>query len=246
MDAYLDEVTRLDKMTSQTAITRAFPSTIISVGTSDFDSFMANTEKMLRENKTLKKIHFGRSFPNQWYSDSKYLTPTDYPELTTIVLEIQPEIRKDYTTYREFFFANYESILDPIYRLADWLWVNGCPKLRTIRIEFTDTVEVIWTYYNGDEEFDREYGYFLEKDTDWQSEELDANLLVERFFSDLEVDLTWITHHDIQFILPSSLLSRSNAPCCCKLVQSPSDDLRVPDQDAFNAILAKYDASRNV
>ena len=235
-------------MASETITMNTFPPTIISIGTGNFDSFMETATRMVAAKNSLVKIHFGENFHHQWHKDSQYLPSTCYPELTTIVLEIQPEIRKDYTVYNHRgargFYGEYESVESAINSLADWLWNNGCPKLHTIRIEWAEKVAVSYRYYSGETEYDSE-GPYREHEHEWEYEPLHQNHVVEQFFSELNIDWTWITHHDIKFILPAPLAARSRVPDCCRIEVNPSDDLSVFDITQYNGILAKYDESRN-
>ncbi len=225
----------------------AFAPTIFQIGSGNYASFTEYTErapKLLAAKDSLQKLVFGTGFFDFWSLESTDLPATSYPELKTIVLIIKPEIRKDYTSYNTEFWGNYDSIEKPIYSLADWLWENRCPNLKTIRIEWDTTTLVSWHFYDGDYEYDR-YGRYPQDDYDACDEPLDAKLMFERFFSELKLDFCWITQHGIDFVLPGCLIPNSCSPHCCRLLPNPLEEGKAHDEAAFDAILARYEKSRN-
>ena len=225
----------------------AFAPTIFQICNGYYASFTEYTEratKLLAAKDSLQKLVLGPGFFDHWSLNSEDLPGATYSQLKTIVVFIMPEIRKDYTSYVPEFYGNYQSIEKPIYGLADWLWENNCPNLKTIRFEWCPTTIVSWRYYGGDYDYDR-YGRYDEEDYDQCDEPLDANLVAERFFSFLKLDFCWITKHDIEFVLPSPLIQNSCSPRCCRVLPNPLEEGKIRDEAAFDAILAKYEKSRN-
>ncbi len=225
----------------------AFAPTIFQIGSGNYAGYTEYTErapKLLAAKDSLQKLVLGPGFFDHWSLGCKNLPARNYPQLKTIILIIKPEIRKDYTTYNSKFWGNYESIEKPIYSLADWLWENYCPNLKTIRIEWDTTTMVSWHFYDGDYDYDR-YGRHYESSYEDADEPLDTNILMERFFQDLNLDFCWITQHGIEFVLPQCLIPNSCAPHCCRIVPNPLDVMKVRDEAVFEAILARYEKSRN-
>ncbi len=213
---------------------------------SDFETFMADAAKMIGAKDTLRYIVFHTKFFYQWYPKSEYLTPQYYPEVTEITVVIQPEIRKDYTNHDQSFWGHIDSIENAVYGLSDWLWDNRCPNLKRINVEWAKDACVGYKYYDGERDFDRRFKeYFACTSYEWEYHPLNGNMIVERFMSDLSLDWTWITQHDIEFNLPASLLERSKVPSCCTKKRNPIDECLVEDEAAFNAILEAFNESRN-
>jgi hypothetical protein len=223
-----------------------FAPTIFQIGnsTGNFTEYMEKAPKMVAAKDSLQKLVFDTGFFNCWSPNCEYAPPSTYRELKTIVVIIRPEIRKDYTAYQSEFWGNYESVEKPIYGLADWLWENRCPNLQTIRIDWDTNTQVSWCYYDGDYDYDR-YGRYSESSYDDEDEPLDPNIVMERFFAELNLDFCWITQHGINFVLPPCLIANSCYPGCCKMTPNPLEEGKARDEAAFDAILEEYKASRN-
>lgn len=223
-------------MATATQATSKFPITGWTVGGETYDEVMQRAKDLVVASETVMVVCFDSSF-FRWKPLEADVPPTTFPEIIGIDIYLEPSIMIDYTL-RGKLTADEDSIQGPIEKLRSWLSKNPCPKLRGIHVYWNETTDVVTKFFTGFVDGYDRYGPIEETDYDNCSEQLDGNIIVERYLPDLHIDWEWLPLTVTYLSLPSSLWARSRGR---EGLQTAVDVLEeYSDEHRFDSILDKY------